>query len=124
MKKNFLTKKGNSKKYPNMVYIDPKDVNAPKDCILSKKIIFDGGLHSFSIAEVNWQGSICYGMRWNVSRKEWYRNDKINGQEPCYGMPFSTANPVWFIIPYITQDVVMRMIEEEEKRIKKEDFYY
>lgn len=124
MAKKFKTKKGNSKLYPNMIYIDPEDVNAPQDYIISKKVIFDGGLHSFSVAEVNWEGGIGYGLRWNVSRREWDRNDKINGTIPCYGMPFSTATPVWFIIPNITHDAVMHMIEEEKKQIKKENYYY
>lgn len=52
MAKKFITKKGKSKQFPNMVYVDPVDVNAPQDYIISKKVIFDGGLHSFSIAEV------------------------------------------------------------------------
>lgn len=124
MTKIFKTKKSNSKRYPNMVYIDPADVNAPQDYIVGKKVIFDGGLHSFSIAEVNWEGGKGYGMRWNVSRREWDRSDKISGQNPCYGMPFSTRTPVWFIIPHITIQEINRMIEQEEERLAKEDFYY
>lgn len=123
MAKIFRQKRGNSKQFPNMEYIDPIDVNAPQDYIISKKVIFDGGLHSFSIAEVNWEGGISYGMRWNVSRREWDRDDKRNGQNPCYGMPFSTATPVWFIIPHVTYDAVKHIIDAEKKRLKEKEYY-
>ena len=124
MEKKFITRKGKSKQFPNMVYVDPVDVNAPQDYIISKKVIFDGGLHSFSIAEVNWKGGISYGMRWNMSMREKERDDKKNGLAPCYGMPFSTRTPVWFIIPHITIQEINRMIEQEKERLAKEDFYY
>lgn len=73
---------------------------------------------------MNWKGGISYGMRWNMSMREKERDDKKNGLAPCYGMPFSTRTPVWFIIPHITIQEINRMIEQEKERLAKEDFYY
>lgn len=103
-----------------MSYVKAADVISPQKYVRSVKVIFDGGLHSFSIAEIEWDGGICIGMRWNVARNEWERDDKKNGNCICLGMPTSHGKPVWFILPSVSINYLYQMIDDEKKRLKEE----
>ena len=101
-----------------MRYIKPDRVISPRDFIRDVHVIFDGGIYSFSIAELEWEGGKTYGMRWNVARREHDNPEKQNGNIECMGMPTSRAYPVWFILPEIIGNHIHEIIEDEEKRIE------
>ena len=103
-----------------MIYFKPNQVTSPQKFMKIVRVIFDGGLYSFSIAELEWEGSKVYGMRWNVSRKEWDDSDKISGKKICLGMPVSRARPVWFVIPNVTAKYFEQIISDELERLKSE----
>lgn len=103
-----------------MRYVKAADVVSPRDFVRNVNVIFDGGLHSFSIAELEWEGEECFGMRWNVARNEWDRKDKQNGSSICLGMPTSHGIPVWFILPTVSVNYINQIIEDERKRLKEE----
>lgn len=102
-----------------MNYIKPNKVVSPRDFIKNVNVLFDGGINSFSIAELEWEGGKSYGMRWNVARREWDDPEKLNGNKICMGMPTSRAYPVWFILPNATTNYIQEIIEEEKKQLKK-----
>lgn len=103
-----------------MHYVKAADVISPQQYVTNVKVIFDGGLHSFSVAEIEWEGGNCIGIRWNVARNEWVREDKKNGDCACLGMPTSHGKPVWFILPSVSVKYLHQMIEDEKKRLKEE----
>lgn len=82
-----------------MIYHNPNTVLSPKDFVDNVSVIFDGGANSYSIAEVIWEGQKQLAIRWNIARREWDDQNKINNQTTCVGMPSSHGYPVWFIIP-------------------------
>lgn len=100
-------------------YVNPANVVSPRDCISNLKVIFDGGVDSFSVAEMDWDGSKVLGIRWNVALREWDRQDKLSGLVICLGMPTSRAYPVWFILPDIFTTHISQIIKEEQIRIKE-----
>lgn len=64
------------------------------------QVRFDGGAENVSIAEMSWgNSSKVIGMRWNASMREQEDEEKLAGKKECLGMPISSANPVWFILP-------------------------
>lgn len=91
-------------------YTNPSTVVSPQDCVSNVHVLFDGGDSSFSIAEMDWQGVHTYGIRWNVSYREWQDPDKVNGLKPCLGMPISNTRPVWFILPDSVTPVLIQQI--------------
>jgi len=84
-----------------MQYTPPNTVTSPQDCVSNINVIFDGGTGSspFSVAKLDWDGSPCIAMRWNVSQREWGDPEKQNNQKVCAGMPVSRGFPVWFVLP-------------------------
>lgn len=90
-----------------MRYIEPKYVTSPKDFLKVEKILFDNGENGYSIAQLNWEGKTCYGIRWNVARREWDDKDKIENLKKCVGMPSSHGYPVWFILPDIFNEFIL-----------------
>ena len=94
-----------------MIYFKPNQVTSPQKFMKIVRVIFDGGLYSFSIAELEWEGSKVYGMRWNVS-----------GKKVCLGMPVSRARPVWFVIPNVTAKYFEQIISDELERLKSEGY--
>ncbi len=102
-----------------MRYIKPNRVISPRDFVRNVNVIFDGGIDSFSIAELEWEGGKTFAMRWNVARREWDDPEKQNGNIECKGMPTSRSYPVWFVLPEIIGNHIPKIIEDEEKRIKE-----
>jgi len=82
-----------------MRYINPIQVTSPQDFISNVRVLFDGGEESFSIAQINWEGTDCYAIRWNIARREWDDPEKQNETKNCIGMPSSHGYPVWFVLP-------------------------
>lgn len=102
-----------------MKYVNPANVVSPRDCIENVKVLFDGGIDSFSIAEMDWEDSHVYAIRWNVAYREWDDQDKINDVKMCLGMPTSRAYPVWFVLPDTFISTIPKVIQNEEARLKK-----
>jgi len=105
-----------------MNYTNPNQVISPKKYLKVINVIFDGGLYSFSIAELEWEKNKVYGMRWNVGRNEWDNPDKKSGLKICLGMPVSRARPVWFILPDVISKSFDRIIADELERLKSEGY--
>ncbi|MDP1728433.1 MAG: hypothetical protein Q8M15_16735 [Bacteroidota bacterium] len=90
-----------------MRYFNPKDVRSPRDFVEDVIVMHDGGSgeilsqNGFSLAKILWEGDYCYGIRWNVARREWDDPDKVSGLKICVGVPSSHGYPVWFILPEI-----------------------
>lgn len=82
-----------------MLYTPPNTVIAPQDCVSNIHVIFDGGVDSYSVVKLDWNGSPRIAMRWNVSEREWHETDKASGSVECKGMPTSHGVPVWFVLP-------------------------
>lgn len=102
-----------------MKYIKPSGVISPMDCVSNVKVLFDGGIDSFSIAEMEWEGTPVHGIRWNVARREWDDVDKVNGIKTCLGMPTSRGYSVWFVLPDVFIPYVNQIIADEKERLKK-----
>ncbi len=77
-------------------------VLSPKDCVRNVKVLFDGGvkMHShYSVAQLEWNGHPCIGIRWNITERELNNPAKANGTKTCVGEPNSRGYPTWFILP-------------------------
>jgi hypothetical protein len=82
-----------------MKYIPPQNVTGPQDYISSVTVLYDGQDEGFSIAKIVWEDTACYGIRWNIARREWDDPEKVANKKTCVGMPSSHGYPVWFILP-------------------------
>ena len=82
-----------------MIYIDPQNVTSPKDFVEEVQVLYNDGPEGVSMARIIWEGKECLGIRWNIARREWDENEKINDKKQCVGMPSSRGYPVWFILP-------------------------
>lgn len=102
-----------------MNYTLPFSVISPKDCVNNVNVLFDGGIDSFSVAEMDWEGEHVYGIRWNVARREWDDADKVNGVKTCLGMPTSRGYSVWFVLPDVFISYINQIIDDEKKRLKQ-----
>lgn len=98
-------------------YRAPNTVTAPRDFIRSVNVLFDGGAGGISIAELDWNGNKVLGIRYNIAAREWTDPEKEAGNKISVGMPFSSAHPVWFVLPEALQDV-----NSDEFKVLKE--YY
>jgi hypothetical protein len=98
-----------------MKYALPNTVTSPQDYITNIQVIYDGGVESFSIAKLDWEGRPCIAMRWNVARREWDDPDKQSGKTVCVGMPSSHGYPVWFVLPEEFDSEVWTLIEGKLK---------
>ncbi len=82
-----------------MNYFKPENVISPKDYVEILQILHDGGVDSYSVAKIKWNGNDVIGVRWNVAQREWDNVDKLSGKQKCVGMPSSRGYPVWFVLP-------------------------
>ena len=91
-------------------YVKPKNVISPMDYVQEVTPIFDGTeknegkekskqLEDFSLAILKWQDEYTLGIRWNLTMREDKDHEKQSGQKQCKGMPFSSAHPIWFVLP-------------------------
>ena len=91
-------------------YVKPKNVTSPMDYVQEVTPIFDGTeknegkekskqFEDFSLAILKWQDEYTLGIRWNLTMRENKDHEKQRGQKQCKGMPFSSANPIWFVLP-------------------------
>lgn len=85
------------------MYIDPQTVLSPKNKVSHLKILFDRGPvdHSWSVAELTYDGKECIGIRWNGDSKESRK-----------GVPLANAHPVWFILPREIAPVIKEKVGE------------
>jgi hypothetical protein len=92
------------------MYHDPKTVLSPKDRVKSVEVIYDKGPvdHSWSVAQIEWEGSPVVGIRWNGDS----RSHK--------GLPQARGNPAWFIVPNELADAVLNAAHERS-RAKQND---
>ena len=103
-----------------MLYVDPKTVTSPRDYLRLISVVFDGGPHSISIAEIKWEGAPAYAYRWNIARREWDDPEKINHSKVCNGYPVSRSHPAWSVLPSMfDQDLIVMMINKETLRLKR-----
>lgn len=102
-----------------MIYVNPLNVVSPRDCVSNVNVIFDGGEESFSIAEMDWEGTNAVGIRWNVASREWDDSEKLAGKKECKGMPVSRTYPVWFILPAVSGSYIQQIIADEKARLAK-----
>lgn len=93
-----------------LYYVKPKNVTSPMDYVQEVTPIFDGTeknegkekskrLEDFSLAILKWQDEYTLGIRWNLTMREDKDPKKQSGQKQCKGMPFSSAHPIWFVLP-------------------------
>lgn len=101
-----------------MRYHDPSTVLSPRDMVSNVRVIFDGGNNSFSLATIEWDGTDCLAMRWNIALREWDDPEKINNNRICVGMPSSRGYPVWFILPDSSDKKYNKLIEILAKNLK------
>src|ERR1035438_7082165 len=85
------------------MYIDPQTVISPKNKVSRVKVLFDRGPvdHSWSIAQVTYDGNDRIGIRWNGDSKESKK-----------GVPLANAHPVWFILPHEIAGAIKEKVEE------------
>jgi len=85
------------------MYIDPETVVSPKSKVSHLKVLFDRGPveHSWSIAQLTYDGNDCIGIRWNGDSKESKK-----------GVPLANAHPVWFILPHEIAGAIKEKVEE------------
>ena len=102
-----------------MNYKSPSLVISPQEFVSNVNVLFDGGIDSFSVAEMDWEGKHVYGIRWNVARREWDDADKVNGIKICLGMPTSRGISVWFVLPDVLISYINQIIDDEKKRLKQ-----
>jgi hypothetical protein len=111
-------------------YVKPKKVTSPMDYVKEVTPIFDGTeeneskekseqLEDFSLAILKWKDEYTLGIRWNFTMREANDPAKQNGTKTCKGMPFSSANPIWFVLPKLLHKSVLESLKaflSEEKR--------
>lgn len=104
-----------------MIYYNPIEVTSPRDFVENVELIYDGGAGDekgetgFSIVKLDWEGTPCHGMRWNVARREWDDADKVAETKICSGIPVSRGYPVWFIIPEQLVETIISKVNELSK---------
>lgn len=85
-----------------MGYIDPETVDSPKASWKLTKVVYNSspGQGGWSVAEGDWEGDPCLGVRWNGDESE-----------PGVGNPQSRGYPTWFIVPEGLEDAIRREIK-------------
>jgi len=85
------------------MYIDPNTVVSPKGSWKLKRVLYNSAQVSqqggWSVAEGEWDGNPCVGVRWNGSANE----DGV-------GNPQSRGHATWFIVPEGLEDAVLREV--------------
>ena len=103
-------------------YVKPKNVTSPMDYVQEVTPIFDGTeknegkekskqFEDFSLAILKWQDEYTLGIRWNLTMREDKDHEKQSGQKQCKGMPFSSAHPIWFVLPKQLHESVLIAIK-------------
>ena len=89
------------------MYHDPKTVLSPKGRVKSLEVVYDAGPvpGSWSVAEIEWDGSPIVGIRWN--------GDENSNK----GLPQARGNPAWFILP---EDIADAVLEKAQALKRKE----
>jgi hypothetical protein len=90
-------------------------VNSPKQAIRKLNILFDGGEQTadakdwqgWSVAEFEWYGEPCIGVRWNGSSD--------NPGVTHIGNPHSRGIPTWFVVPKPFEDAVRDVLAQASK---------
>lgn len=54
---------------------------------------------SYTIARLNYKGSECLGIRWNIASDQFSDDNCFAGRHPCLGFPYSLGYPTWFVLP-------------------------
>jgi hypothetical protein len=85
--------------------INPNVVTSPKGRVENLKVIYNSGEktgaeHSWSLAEMKWDGTPAMGLRWNG---------------PGIGTPHSRGIPTWFIVPEEVANIVVEMLKLSNK---------
>lgn len=55
--------------------------------------------HSYTIAEVDDNGTKRYAIRWNIANLQYNSPACQSGENVCLGFPYSHSYPTWFILP-------------------------
>lgn len=55
--------------------------------------------HSYTIAEVDDNGTQRYAIRWNIANLQYNSPACQSGKNVCLGFPYSHSYPTWFILP-------------------------
>lgn len=106
-----------------MIYKNPNTVVSPRPFVKLIKVLFDGGPHSISIAEILWKGDPVYAYRWNIAQLEWEDDDKKNNLKECFGYPVSRSQPTWMVLPAMFDlSLINLMIEKEMQRLKEKGY--
>ncbi len=92
------------------MYHDPKTVLSPKDRVKSVEVIFYKSpvYHSWSVAQIEWDGSPVVGIRWN--------GDSSSHK----GLPQARGNPAWFIVPEELAGAVLNAAQEWSQKKQKD----
>ena len=90
-----------------MSYVKPDLVLSPKSSVSDLEVVYDGGEESWSLAKLKWGGREVLGLRWNGGSQD--------PRFPGIGNPQSRGVPTWFVLPDEIGDVVVEMLELNDK---------
>lgn len=77
-------------------YTYPQDVTSPKGTWELKRVLYDGGVNSFSIAEGDWDGHGRLAIRWNNTGN---------------GYPVGRKGvPIWFLLPEELREAIFQAL--------------
>jgi len=84
-----------------MPYIPPASVLSPRNAVRAVDVLYetDPGEDGWAVAQLNWNGDLVLGLRWN------------GGSESSLGTPNARGIPTWFIVPEELEDVIRERIE-------------
>ncbi len=91
-------------------YFNPSGIKCPQDYVKDVKVLYDGTANNgedYSIALLKWKDEWTLGIRWNRSMREELDPAKISGTKMCIGIPISFSHPVWFVIPWDLQKIIL-----------------
>jgi hypothetical protein len=86
-----------------MPYVEPDSVLSPKRRgVRVVRVRYDSGpvAGSWAVAEIEWDGAACVGIRWN------------GDDDSPIGNPQSHGRPTWFLVPRELEDAVLDRVEE------------
>lgn len=90
-----------------MCYVKPDLVVSPKSLVSNLKVIYDGEVNSWALAEMEWGGAEAVMLRWNGGSED--------QRFPGIGNPQSRGLPTWFILPEEIAEVVISMLKVSKK---------
>jgi hypothetical protein len=80
-------------------------------------------LDNFSLAILQWKDEYTLGIRWNLTMREDQDPDKQNGIKQCKGMPFSSGQPIWFVLPKLLHQSVLESLKSFISDEKRKEVY-